>query len=103
MLLLAAAERVEITKWLFGSNMSTLHLSLYKKWFDEILQGTKRIEYREIKPYYDKLLKNQYEEVRFVNGYGKDRPFLVVNIKKIIKGKEFYEIHLGNIVETGNL
>lgn len=83
--------------------MSTLHLSLYKKWFDEILQGTKRIEYREIKPYYDKLLKNQYDAVKFVNGYGKDRPFLVVNIKKIIKGKEFYEIHLGNIVETGNL
>jgi hypothetical protein len=80
-----------------------LHLSLYKKWFDEILQGTKKIEYREVKPYYDKLLKNHYDEVKFVNGYGKERPFLVIQISKIIKGKEFYEIHLGNIVETGNL
>lgn len=83
--------------------MNRLHLSIYKKWFDEILLGTKKIEYREIKPHYKKLLKNHYDEVKFVNGYGKERPFLVIKIIKIIKGKEFYEIHLGNIIETGNL
>ncbi|MEO8514142.1 MAG: ASCH domain-containing protein [Ignavibacteria bacterium] len=83
--------------------MNRLHLSLYKKWFDEILQGTKKIEYREIKPYYERLLTKNYSEVKFVNGYGKERPYLVINIVKIIKSKEFYEIHLGNIIETGNL
>lgn len=86
-----------------GVVMNRLHLSLYKKWFDEILQGTKKIEYREIKPYYDRLLMKDYDEVKFVNGYGKDRPYLVINIVKIIKSKEFFEIHLGNIIETGNL
>lgn len=83
--------------------MNRLQLSIYKKWFDEILQGTKKIEYREIKPYYDRLLKKKYTEVKFVNGYGSERPFLVVKITKIVKAKEFYEIHLGNIIETGNL
>lgn len=83
--------------------MSRLHLSLYKKWFDEILNGTKTIEYREIKPFYELLKSKHYDEVKFVNGYGKERPFLVVQITKILKGKEFYEIHLGNIIETGNL
>ncbi|MBN8586644.1 MAG: ASCH domain-containing protein [Ignavibacteria bacterium] len=83
--------------------MRRLHLSIYKKWFEEILCGTKTIEYRDIKPYYEKLLKNHYDEVKFVNGYGRERSFLVIKITKIIKGKEFYEIHLGNIIETGNL
>ncbi len=83
--------------------MNRLQLSLYKQWFDEILHGTKKIEYREIKPYYDRLLKKDYDEVKFVNGYGKERPYLIINIVKIIKSKEFYEIHLGNIIETGNL
>ncbi len=83
--------------------MNRLHLSIYKKWFDEILLGSKKTEYREIKPFYDKLLKNHYDEVKFVNGYGEERPFLVVKVTKIIKAKEFYEIHLGNIIETGNL
>ena len=78
-------------------------MSLYKKWFDEILQGTKKIEYREVKPYYDKLLKKDYSEVKFVNGYGGNRPYLIIEIIKITKGKEYYQIHLGSIIETGNL
>lgn len=83
--------------------MNRLHLSLYKKWFDEILNGTKKIEYREIKPYYNKLLNKVYDEVKFVNGYGNDRPYLVIKITKIIKNNEYYEIHLGKIIETGNM
>lgn len=80
-----------------------LHLSLYKKWFDEILKGSKKIEYRDIKPYYDKLLSKEYDEVKFVNGYGNNRPYLVANIVKIIKGTKYYEIHLGEILEIGNI
>lgn len=32
--------------------MSTLHLNLTKKWFDMILSGEKKVEYREIKTYW---------------------------------------------------
>lgn len=34
--------------------MKTLHLTLKKKWFDMILSGEKKEEYREIKPYWNK-------------------------------------------------
>lgn len=83
--------------------MNRLHLSLYKKWFDEILNGTKKTEYRELKPYYERLLCKQYEEVKFVNGYGKERPFVVLKISSITRSSKFFEIHLGEIIDSGNL
>lgn len=36
--------------------MKVLHLTLKKKWFDMILSGEKKEEYREIKPYWIKRL-----------------------------------------------
>lgn len=36
-----------------------LHLTLMKKWFNEILARSKKIEYREIKPYWTKRLFNE--------------------------------------------
>ena len=80
-----------------------LYLSLYKKWFDEILTGKKKIEYREIKPFYDRLLSKNYTEVKFINGYGNTRPYIIVRISKIQKGGKYYEIHLGEILERGNI
>lgn len=35
-----------------------LTLPIKKKWFDMILSGEKKEEYREIKPYYDKRFRN---------------------------------------------
>lgn len=65
--------------------METLHLNLHKKWFDMILSGVKREEYREIKPYYCRIFKNGKIKIKgkyyhptdviicFSNGYSKDR------------------------------
>lgn len=36
--------------------MKTLHITLKKKWFDMILSGEKKEEYRELKPYWIKRL-----------------------------------------------
>ncbi len=35
--------------------MKTIHLVLRYRWFDMIAHGSKREDYREIKPYYEKL------------------------------------------------
>lgn len=48
--------------------MSILHLTLKKKWFDMILSGEKKEEYREIKPYWCKRLfdykcKDEFDEL----------------------------------------
>lgn len=71
-------------------------LTIKKKWFDMILSGEKREEYREIKPYYDSRLPKEFgmfkdgnrlvkgntyppsdmskQKIQFRNGYGKDSP-----------------------------
>lgn len=89
-----------------------LILPIKKKWFDMILSGEKKEEYREIKPYYTArlinalgrnelvqgekakrlLLKSQAEkqfEVLFRNGYSSNSPnFIAVCHLNIGQGKE---------------
>ena len=59
--------------------MRTLHMTLHRRWFMEILDGTKSEEYREIKPYWSKRLTRTYDTVTFRNGYAKDSPVMEVN------------------------
>lgn len=61
-----------------GKMTRILHLTLMKKWFDLIAAGKKKIEYREIKPYWIKRLSKDYDEIHFKNGYNKDCPFMRV-------------------------
>lgn len=70
-----------------------LTLPIKKKWFDMILSGEKKEEYREIKPYYDSRFKKidyeydpeedcmiqdyiieSHRRIIFRNGYRKDSP-----------------------------
>jgi len=76
-----------------------------KKWFDEILSGKKKIEYREIKPYWTKRLFNEdgtpkeYDVISFRNGYIKDARKMIVEFKGVRRGEESYEIMLGRVLE----
>ena len=87
--------------------MAVLHLTLYKKYFDQILSGEKTIEFRKITPYWTKRLENrEYEYIHFVNGYGKDKPWMDVEIKEIEKEDVYYEeykIYLGEVLRKGNI
>ena len=84
--------------------MKILHLTLHRKWFDEILNGTKKIEYRDIKPYWTKRLfdngkPKKFDEILFRNGYSKNSPkmraeFLGIRIEN---GK--YNILLGKVLK----
>lgn len=57
-----------------------LTLQIKKKWFDMILSGEKKEEYREIKPYYQsRLHEKSYtgtHDIAFRNGYKKDSPLI---------------------------
>ena len=87
--------------------MKTLHFTLHKKWFDEILAGSKKIEYRDIKPYWTKRLFNDdgtpknFDEILFRNGYSKNCRKMRVKFLGVKKGKDKvkkkYEIMLGKI------
>lgn len=76
-------------------------LPIEKKWFDMILSGEKKEEYREIKPYYTKRFQNRglldnYElptinkiPIIFRNGYSATSPaFLAICSLDVKTGKE---------------
>lgn len=93
--------------------MKVLHLTLKKKWFDMILSGEKKEEYREIKPYWTARLKNfkyNYSHIEFRNGYGKNVPSIKIELKDIVVGNgegkwgalpymTYYVIKLGKIIK----
>lgn len=89
--------------------MRILHLTLKKKWFDMILSGEKKEEYREIKPYWIKRLSKQYDIIRFRNGYSSDAPTMDIMFLGVKVGvnktewsdaspKQCYVLSLGNIL-----
>ena len=72
-----------------SSSCNTLHLNLHKKWFDMILSGVKKEEYREMKPYFNlKFLASgkKYDTITFSNGYAKNRRQFVIELQAIQNG-----------------
>ena len=87
-----------------------LTLPIKKKWFDMILSGEKKEEYREIKPYWTKRFENVFtfapfdryridddpHEVIFRNGYGKNAPsFTAICKLNVSTGKEEWGAEYG--------
>ena len=83
-------------------NRKTLHLNLLRKYFDQIAEGTKTIEYRDKTDYWKKRLENrEYDVIKFRNGYAKDAPTMLVEYVGLNVGNPFaYEIQLGKIKEV---
>ena len=85
-----------------------LHLNLYKKYFDEIANGTKTIEYRDKTDYWKKRIENkEYDVIKFRNGYAKNAPTMLVEYMgyEIMDGitkndKEVYKLKLGKVTEV---
>jgi len=80
-----------------------LHLTLYRQYFNAILAGTKNIEYRRRSGRYDNQFKKPYTHIKFVNGYGSKRPWLLIEIKRFEQTPDQWLIHLGDILEHGNI
>ena len=76
--------------------MKILKLTLNKEWFNLIQRGIKTEEYREIKDYWIKRLKEtaltgsevfkQFDFVEFTNGYSKTSPQITMECKGIEVG-----------------
>ncbi len=99
-----------------------LILPIKKKWFDMILSGEKKEEYREVKPYYKSRFSNvfmmypyskipygtDYQQIMFRNGYSKKSPSFIADCTLDIKngiqewgavpGVEYYVLTIGKIV-----
>ena len=93
--------------------MKVLTLNIKKIYFDEIMSGAKKIEYRELKQttlnkytYLDesdgKRYLRRYDAIRFFVGYHKDRESALVQVKDITYNAGIVEYHLGLILEVLN-
>ena len=86
-----------------------LYLTLHRKWFDQILKGIKKVEYRDRKKYWTDRLFNKdgsvklYDSILFINGYGLDRPMIKVEFLGVMEKDNKYEILLGKVLEVINV
>ena len=83
--------------------MQRLTTTIKRRFLAEIIEGTKNIEYREIKPYWTRRFQKVSVpfELRMINGMSKTAPEVTVRIDKITKGKE-WELHIGIILNYRN-
>ena len=84
--------------------MKTLTTAI-KRWqfLREIVAGTKTIEYREPKPYWDERLStmSRLSSSGLINGMAHDAPEATMVVTKVRKNvwSGYYELHLGEILD----
>ena len=92
------------------TGMRVLTLNIKKMYFDEIMSGTKKIEYRELKQttlnkytYIDesdgKRYLRRYDALRLCVGYNKDGESALVQVTDTTYHEGLVEYHLGMILE----
>ena len=84
--------------------MKILKIVIKREYFDEIAAKTKKIEYREMSPFWQSRLydatgkKRAYDLIEFINGYNKNARRMEVKYEGFkIKGGKF-NILLGGIL-----
>jgi hypothetical protein len=84
--------------------MDTITTTLKREPFAEIVDGSKRIEYREIKPYWTSKLSKLKMPFLLVlrNGMSPPIPIVTVRIDRISKSKGHYELHIGGVLKVEN-
>jgi hypothetical protein len=90
--------------------MDTITTTLEREWLAKIVDGSKRVEYREIKPYWTLRLSRVSTPFRLVlrNGMNPPVPVLTVRIDRIVpnpkrtgrKPKGSYALHIGRVLKV---
>ena len=86
--------------------MNTLYLTLNKEPFYQILSGEKKEEYRRNILYWVKrILKKEFDEIFFRNGYTLGRPWMRVESRYVHVNDvdDIITLGLGKIIEKGNI
>jgi hypothetical protein len=114
---------MDINDTIVGSKI--LHLTLNKQWFDLMIEGHKKQEFRDSSKWIETRLfhpdgrRKQYDYIKFTNGYGSKHAWFITEFKGFTKTefsvfKEYnsgvkllvhpntYCILLGKIVKFGN-
>jgi hypothetical protein len=90
-----------------SSNMKRITTTIKREWLDKIVAGTKKVEYREIKPYWTERFDGiEFPfELRLINGMSKKAPeatLLISRITTVLPTNE-YALHIAKVLSTKNL
>jgi hypothetical protein len=81
--------------------MQTLKIVIKKIYFDQIASGEKKIEYRDVKPFWQSRLydangkKKIYDNIEFINGYNADAKRMITKFEGFEKKGTKYNIKVG--------
>lgn len=86
--------------------MKTITTRIKREWLAEIVAGKKTVEYREIKPYWDRMLDGVAPpfELRLINGMQKHAPEVTVvvdRVRRSLKDQQ-YHLHILKVVRWAN-
>jgi hypothetical protein len=84
--------------------MNTITTTIKRQWLREIVAGRKRIEFREIKPYWIRRLSmiETPFALRLINGMQTKAPEVTVVVSKVRKNTRAgsFELHLGPVKQV---
>src|SRR5437588_12485707 len=84
--------------------MDKLTTTIKREFLREIVAGRKRVEYREIQPYWTQRLARVSVpfQLRMSNGMSSRAPEVTVEIKKIVRNarRDTFDLHIGRIIST---
>jgi len=71
-----------------------------REWLAKIVAGTKKIEYRRVKPYWTKRFETVSLpfELRLLNGMNPPVPEVTVLIRRITRRAGEYRLHIGKVL-----
>ena len=82
--------------------MDTLTMNIAREFFAAIVDGTKRIEYRELKPYWKVRIEPMTTpfKLRLLNGMTPPIPEAVVEVKRVTRhpAEGEYRLYLGRVL-----
>jgi hypothetical protein len=84
--------------------MQTLKIVIKKIYFDQIASGEKKIEYRDVKPFWQSRLydangkKRSYDSIEFINGYNADAKRMITKYEGFERRGNLFLIKVGKIL-----
>jgi hypothetical protein len=84
--------------------MDRITTTIKREWLREIVAGRKKIEYRELKPYWTNRLAKVSTpfELHLINGMSENAPRVLVQVLKVRKDsrRQQYELRLGKVINV---
>jgi len=86
--------------------METLTMNIKRVFFEKIVDGTKKIEYRAMSPFWMRRIESLKApfQLRLLNGMLPPVPEAIVEVTRIVRARarQEYQLHLGRVIRVKN-